>query len=310
MHELIDRPSYEARRANRRARVSLVMACGLHSALLVAMWRNHIVLTPADRDESAEDVVDLDLASEVPPPIPQAEEVPVEPSRVLPEPTPARESSATPRPQSKGGGGDGTPNVEPAPPAPSGSASGGWTFSPTARGPVDLGLGTPGVTGKLPPGAIPKVDAPADERPSVGAELAAVFDQGRGSPVKAAVEMAARGSEAPENGKAVFDVTVGVEGGVQISLVSATTNYEGWNELIATIRKHLAKKNVRIPPNAKGFHVVVEVEAHDQLPDGKSVGSSGFGENRSGAFTLPSVENIGVRPMRIVSSRITRENRL
>ncbi|WP_394846074.1 hypothetical protein LZC95_01260 [Pendulispora brunnea] len=309
MHDLIERQTNEARRATWRARASLAMAFGLHSVLLVAMWRNHTVLV--ERPAPAEDaVVDLDLASEeIAPPIQKEEEAPSE--RLPPEPTPARASSTTaPRAPSIGGGSDTVANAEPAAPAPSGSASGGWTFSPTGRGPIDLGLGTPRTAQQLPPGAVPKVDAPADERPSAGAALADVFDQGRGTPVKFAVEMAARSTEAPENGKAVFDITVGVEGGVQISLVSATTNYEGWNQLIASIRKHLAKKNVRIPSNAKGFHVVVEVEAHDQLPDGKAVGSLGFGENRSGAFTLPSVENIGVRPTRIVSSRITRENRL
>ena len=263
-----------------------------------------------ERDESAEDTVDLDLAEVVPPTVKEEEEVPVEPtpSRIPPEPTSARESSI-PRPSHSGGGGDGT-NVESAPPAPAGSASAGWTFSPTARGPVDLGLGTPGVTGKLPPGAVPKVDVPAEERPSAVASMTAVFDVGRGNPVKSAVEMAARGTEAPEKGKAVFDVTVGIEGGVQISLVSATTNYEGWNQLIAAIRKHLAKRNVNVPSNAKGFHVVVEVEAHEQLPDGKSPGSFGIGESGGGGFTLPSIENIGARATRVVSSRITRENRL
>ncbi|WP_394851009.1 hypothetical protein [Pendulispora rubella] len=234
------------------------------------------------------------------------------------------------------------PSEAPAPaPASSGSAAPapgeGWSLPPTGGKPIDLGLGTARGPAVFAPGPMASAEPPADERPSRTGGLTEALDAadaargfGRGGPVKLAVEAAARTTDAPTTGKASFDIAVNADGSMHVVLLSANTDFEGWNGIVQAIHSHLARKRVRIPPGAKGLHVVVEVEAKEQFPDGTSpkdlggkVGMTpagpvaGYrGKVCSAAISLAGIgggcspENAGVRAARMVSSRIVKETRL
>jgi len=327
------------RSASWRARASVAMACGVHSALLITIWRSHPA-NPAETQGRTDDVVvDLDVvpASDAPPPR-EVREPRSEPAaegrgsqtQASAERTPARGASNPSGAEENGG-------VESVAPSPSGSSAQGWTFSPNSGKPVDLGIGTARTPKGLAPDAVGKVDVPADERPSTTGGLVEALDAedakrgvGRGGPVKLAVEAAARSTDAPTAGKATFDIAVGIDGDVHASLLVASADFEQWNQLIASIRGHLARKRVRFPPGSKGLHVVVEVEAHEQFPDGRTPASlggkagmtpegpaagysgkvCGVGITLGGLGGGCSPENAGVPATRVVSSRITRETRL
>ncbi|WP_394825556.1 hypothetical protein [Pendulispora albinea] len=314
-----------------RTYASLAVACGVHAAFLAVSWKQRPAqpaLDGTERPAEPTEEWDLDVAalfekSEV------REEAPVaapEPARKAAENAPREPmttlGSVENAPQNTNPGAE---NPTPSPASSSSSAPAeGWTFSPTVRKPVDLGLGAPGGSKYvLPDGVVSKAELPADERPSTTGGLAEALDAedvkrgtSRGQPVRLAVEAAARTTEAPSVGRATFDISVGAEGAVQIQLADANNDYEGWKRLVEAIRGQLARKRVRIPPGSKGLHVVVEVEARDQKPDGTPANASAlrrFGANPDtpvgGSFSL-SPENIGVSAKRFVSSRIVRETRL
>ena len=319
-----------------------MVACGIHSAMLVALWRNHTNYSaeaPAPTEDS-EWELDVTPPEETSEEREQALAIQRPPASAAGGRTTARDPSAVPGSPESTTGSLETGPAEPATPSPSSSASpsgSGWTFSPGPKGPVDLGLGSARNPKLLPPGAVGKVDIPADERPSTSGGMLEMLDAedakrgfGRGGPVKLAVEAAARTTDAPMAGKAVYDISVGKDGLVQINLVNATSDFDGWSQIIAAIRGHLAKKHLRIPPDSKGLHVVVEIEAHEQYPDGSrpsdsgarvgmgpngpgasyrgKVGGIGLGPGGLGGMLTP--ENSGVAATRVVSSRIVRETRL
>ncbi len=330
------------RRAIRRARVSLALACGVHSALLFVIWKSHSA-HPADAESAENAVWELD---------PNALE-PLPPERESPElPSPERDNEAesrSARAMAPGAAYEGRkdraePSGElPAPSAaPSGSAAPtageGWTFSPTGRGPMDLGLGSARGPKSFTYDPNAKAAATEGQGPprSITGGLAEALDEedakrgmSRGAPVKVAVDAAAHTSDAPGEGKAVFDVAVDATGECHINLLSSNGDFEQWNRLAAVIRNHLAGKRVRVPPGARGLRVVVEVEARQQFPDGTTakdlggkVGMSdqgpsasyrgkvcGIGLTLGGLGGGCSPENAGAKPTRVVYSRIASETR-
>jgi len=317
-------------------RASLVVASAVHVAALIAVAKSHAVHAPSADDETA--VWDLDLT-----PSPEEEEQ-APPSQE----TPARETAhgaLEAREESRSsqqGEAPASPSASTSSeahgaPAPSGSAGQGWTFSPTGKGPIDLGIGSARGPKSFHYDPTAKVELPADERPSTTGGLVEMLDAddakrgfGRGGPVKLSVETAARSTDAPMEGQATFDIAVMASGELSIHLVAANADFDHWNRLVEAIRNDLARKHVRIPHGSKGIHVVVEVEAHQQFPDGTSPSSlggkvvmgpqgpaagyrgkvCGAGISLGGLGGGCSPENAGTVATRVVSSRITRETRM
>ncbi|WP_394840998.1 hypothetical protein LZC95_28470 [Pendulispora brunnea] len=317
---------------SRRTVASLAAACGVHAVLLAVTWKHAPVRPPQDLPAAADAVEEWEI--ETPPDIGKPEPSSNAPASPLAAREVARrwtapsEVPATPPPSDSGSSETATP------PSESGEA---WSLPSVGRKPIDLGLGTARGPAILAPGGAATAEPPADERPSRTGGLVEALDAedaargfGRGGPVKLAVEAAARTTDAPTVGKATFDVAVNGDGSLHVTLLSANTDYEGWNRITQAIRSHLGRKRVRIPPGAKGLHVVVEVEAKEQFPDGTSpsslggkvgIGPAGPAASYRGKVCRATIslagitggcspENAGVAPTRMVSSRIVKETRL
>lgn len=91
----------------------------------------------------------------------------------------------------------------------------------------------------------------------------------RGGFVRTAVETAVHSDTAPASGTARYDVRVLRDGTAIVSLENASRDHEGFTALTGTIRKHIDPKKLRLPDGAKGLHVVIDVDIHDQYPDGR-----------------------------------------
>ncbi|HEY4015325.1 MAG TPA: hypothetical protein VGM06_18400 [Polyangiaceae bacterium] len=157
---------------------------------------------------------------------------------------------------------------------------------------------------------------------------------GRGGPVITALENAAASEAAPFEGAATFDFAIQSDGHVSMAVLDATSSLEDWNKVGEATRKALDPKAVRIPPGARGWHVVVRVEAKVQFPNGLDPNKLGarFTASPTGVtfaatgkvcsvrvtagLTLVPItggcdpSNIGVRPLRVVHGHATAEGRL
>ena len=157
---------------------------------------------------------------------------------------------------------------------------------------------------------------------------------GRGGPVITALENAAAGDAAPFEGAATFDFAIRSDGHVSMSVLDATSSLEDWSRVGEATRKALDPKMVRVPPGARGWHVVVRVEAKVQYPNGldpKLLGTkltaSPTGLTFAAGGKVCSVRltvgltlipitgscdpsNIGARPLRVVHGHVTNEGRL
>jgi hypothetical protein len=98
----------------------------------------------------------------------------------------------------------------------------------------------------------------------------------RAGPMLTALEDAVGGSAAPFEGIATFDVGVDTDGNVYATMLDSSGDAEGWSQVASAARAALDPKRVRIPPNARGWHATVRVEAKVQYPNGldpKKVGT-------------------------------------
>jgi hypothetical protein len=153
---------------------------------------------------------------------------------------------------------------------PAASPGEGFTFRPTI---VDLRLSAAAAAGAIPAPEAPPASGP---RPiSTTGGLAEGLDAadverglGRGGPARAAVEEAARSSEAPMFGIAMFAVSVDGAGKVAVDVLDATSERAGWEALRPAIADRLAKAPVRPPSGSRGLRVTVRVEASEQFPGG------------------------------------------
>jgi hypothetical protein len=96
---------------------------------------------------------------------------------------------------------------------------------------------------------------------------------GRGGSILTAAEAAARGSDAPLRGDATFDVVVRSDGKVEAHVASASSDLEGWREVAAVLQRSVDGRSVRIAPGARGWRVVVRVEAKVVFADGRDTQS-------------------------------------
>jgi hypothetical protein len=154
----------------------------------------------------------------------------------------------------------------------------GWSFSPSADR-IDLRVTTPQMLAPAPldPAAADPGDGtkPAAASATGGlAEGLAAHDvevgMGRGGPVLAAAETAARSSDAPLDGGATFDVAVRPDS-VVAHVVSADHDAAGWGRVAESLGRSLDPKRVRLPSGGRGWHVVVRVDAVVRLADGRDV---------------------------------------
>jgi hypothetical protein len=256
-----------------RRLVALGLACGLHGAVLLGV--DAVKAPPPAPAETLPAVSEITLEELAPEPTakPEASADPTDEAaaalyasavviRTAPRAASILPTEATP--------------VENAPPAP--GPDDGWSFSPSAAHIELRGAVTPDM---LAPPLHPAAHDPGDgTKPATAsatgglAEGLAAHDvavgMGRGGPVLAAAETAARSNEAPIDGGATFDVAVRPDS-VVARVVSADHDAAAWARVADSLGRSLDPKRVRLPPGGRGWHVVVRVDAVMRLADGRDV---------------------------------------
>jgi hypothetical protein len=253
-----------------------LLAGAAHAALLVAMPREAAVVPAAARGPAE---AEIELAEGLEPP-PAAEE----PTAALeqpaaPPPAKAAVATAAREPASPAASAgvaaletapSGT--AEPAPSAEPGAAPSGtapWSFD--GRQPPDVtssafiaratqGIGAEGLAPRGPSttgGLVEGLDA-RDSAVGIG----------RGGLVVSALETAAASADAPFEGAATFDVGIDTSGHVSIAVLDTSVASPGWSRLAAAARAAIDPSRMRIPPGARGWHVVARLEAKVQYPNG------------------------------------------
>jgi hypothetical protein len=158
-----------------------------------------------------------------------------------------------------------SPPPEPAPASPAGS---GWVFDP--RKPLDV------TSSAFIAGA---TQHPSLEPPPTGASTSgglvegldsedAARGMGRSGPVLSALESATRASDTSVLGVATFDVAVDTDGRVTVRVVDASSAFADWSKIADATRASIVPTRIRIPPGARGWHVVARLEAREQYPNG------------------------------------------
>lgn len=165
--------------------------------------------------------------------------------------------------------------VEPtAPTAAPPSASGdGWTFNPGKA--VDV-TSSGFIAQAVRPAPSPEEPAGGPTGVSTSGGLVEGLDArdlsiglGRGGGmVVSALEAAAAGDAAPFEGRATFDVAIDASGHVSVALLNASSGAAQWARLGQATRASIDPSRLRIPPGARGWHVVADVEAKVQYPNG------------------------------------------
>jgi hypothetical protein len=169
---------------------------------------------------------------------------------------------ATREPSSSGEEGS-SPAREPGEPSSEASAAPGesdWSFSPTK--PLDVTA--PSLVAQAV-GEVVREGMPHTSSPIAG--LAGALDDrdlalglGRGGPVLSALEAVSRSMDVPIEGAATFDVAIDTTGHVSVALADVSN--------AAAAVGAVDVKRVHIPPGARGWHVVVRIDARVQYPDG------------------------------------------
>ncbi len=76
---------------------------------------------------------------------------------------------------------------------------------------------------------------------------------------------------------ATFDVAIETNGHVSVTVLEASSAFSDWAKVADATRATLEPARFRIPPGARGWHVVARVEAKELYPSGadpKKVGAS------------------------------------
>lgn len=258
--------------------VALAIACGAHAAAIGALRAVRVTSLRALVEPAASEI-DLDTR--------EASELlgALDRRAIGPEATPEAAAAmgsrgglvaveTQPLAMAERAGGAGTDDhAEPLEPGP-----GGWSFSPTALQ-IDLRAA---VTPDL---VAAGGETPSDREPrkSTGSTTGGVAEglaahdvdvgMGRGGSILSAAESAARSNDAPLDGGATFDVIVRADGVVQARVSRAERDLEGWARVAASLARTVDPRGVRMPPGARGWHVVVRVDAKVQFADGRDVRS-------------------------------------
>jgi hypothetical protein len=86
--------------------------------------------------------------------------------------------------------------------------------------------------------------------------------------VISAFHQAARSAEAPQIGKASFQVTVTQAGTVEIALASSTAPVAGWQAVATKAAAEIRRALPRIPSGRAGVRLTVELVAEEVMPNG------------------------------------------
>jgi len=263
------------------------IALATHLATLAALRGPARAPAPASTEVTITDL-DVELAPPVEAPLPPHPSSPAEAAVVRATSTRAARATSDTSPGPREAA---EPSALPSPTAP--ASSDGWTFDP--RKPVDALA--PTAIAQAVREARPAAEAAAEPPTGVSKTggLAEGLDahdasigMGRGGPVVSALEVAAASSEAAD-GSATFDVAIDASGHVSVALLSATAASGAWTKVGATASASLDPKRVRIPPGARGWHVVAMVEAKVQYPNG--VDPKKLGTRVEGSPSLELEEN-------------------
>jgi hypothetical protein len=188
---------------------------------------------------------------------------------------------------------EGVPSPEQGPPSTE-HGEGGYALDPTApRGPVgdhprvELGIGSGDWSRYVNPTA--RVEAPPARRPSSAAppvsstgglvEALEAHDRDVGlgpeGPVVSAAHEAGHSDVAPAIGTAQFSITVMRSGGIQVELVGASSNVEGWRKVADKMAAAIKKKPPRIAGGRNGVRFGLELVAEERWPNGQVARSEG-----------------------------------
>jgi hypothetical protein len=182
-------------------------------------------------------------------------------------------------------------------------------IDPQSNAPIDLGIGENGwqrwVTGPNAAFGVPSDDAGRSaRRPLVRAPIASksgglqegleartrALGLGPSGRVVSALRGAAHRKDAPELGKARFQITVTRDGVVEVSVASATEPRDAWEAVARNAAADLRRKPPRIPSDRAGARLVVELVADERFPNGVGSKSLSGPHLEAAAPRLRSVE--------------------
>jgi hypothetical protein len=168
-------------------------------------------------------------------------------------------SSAGGAPSSLGG-------VEPLEPQP--GDQGSWSFSPSAMTIDPRAAVTADLVAAPGPRRAAEGEPPASTTGGVAEGLAAhdvAIGLGRGGAILQAAEDAAR-EDGPTTGTATLEVIVGADGKVSVDVVKTTGEADRWARVAATLSRSADASSMRIPDGARGWRVVVQLDAIEKFP--------------------------------------------
>jgi hypothetical protein len=213
-------------------------------------------------------------------------------ARAARRPTPSPEGPSSSAPGTQSGA---------APPG----GEGGYALDPSApSGPVgsqkqvELGIGSgdwsryvdPTARVEAPPAPRPSSTAPPASSTGGLAEALEAHDRevglGPGGPVVSAAHEAGHSDVAPAIGTAKFSITVMRAGGIQVELVGASSNVEGWRKVADKMAAAIQKKPPRIAGGRNGVRFALELVAEERWPNGQVARSEG----PALAITVPSLK--------------------
>jgi hypothetical protein len=260
-------PRYEFGVASRRL-IALAVACAVHAAAMLGLMsvRPPAPVVAATMPDVSE--VTLDEVEEPPPAALPPHDAPVAIARSEPPPgtpRPLAEREGTPAGGDRAGETGSTDLVAPAT---------DWSFSPLAAG-ADPRASTVRDLA-VPPASSGSLPSTHSTTGGVAEGLAAkdvALGLGRGGPILAAAEQAARSTDAPMQGGATLEIAGHADGTVAAHVVNADGDSEGWAEVASAIGRSLDPTRVRIPRGRHGVAVTVRLDARVQLADGRDVRS-------------------------------------
>jgi hypothetical protein len=173
--------------------------------------------------------------------------------------------------------------ASPTDPGTSPAPNGDYSLNPAAPGSpekpeVDLGIAPGNWSRWTKPGApaaepVTPRPAPAPVSTTGGlAEALEAHDQGvglgPGGAVLSAAHEAAHSDVAPQLGRATFAITVLSTGSVDVQLVGASSNVDGWQKVAANMAASIKRKPPKINPPRNGARIGVELVAEERWPNG------------------------------------------
>ena len=256
-----------------RTLVGLALACGAHAGLLAAVRASRPASRATTSIEPGPSELDVDLSEPaVPVPAPGKDLRPSAARDLAPTAKAKVSAARTIAPASpvaasvEARGLPAGPSLEPAPTA--------WSFSPVVPS-IDLGSAV-----------TPDMVAHSDTRPRDGrgsgtasatgglaeglAERDVELGMGRGGAILTALEEATRIGETPSFGGATFDVEVRPDG-ITARVERADSDEAAWTRVAAAVAGTVDRGRIRLPPGARGWHVVVRIDSKVQLTDGRDV---------------------------------------